>query len=187
MHNGFRKFIASLWEVFEIVLIAVTTVFLIRTFLLQPFLVSGASMEPNFSNGDYLMVDRFTYRVREPARGETVVFRYPEQPGTFFIKRAVALPGERIEIKGTEVRIFRNEEDREGFVLTERYIPSPPRGYGNFNLQLRAGEYFMMGDNRSFSFDSRNWGALLRDNIIGIVRLRLFPFTAFGAVEAPQY
>ncbi len=187
MHTGARKFIASLWEVLEIVIIAVTAVFLIRTFLLQPFLVSGASMEPNFSNGDYLFVDRLTYRIREPERGETIVFRYPQQPSTFFIKRVIGLPGERITIKGSEIRIVKDAEDSQGFILDEKYIPSLPRGYGTLDKQLGKNEYFVMGDNRSFSFDSRNWGAVPSDNIIGVVRLRLFPFSAFGAVEAPTY
>lgn len=184
MGKSFRQLLLSLWEVLEVVVIAVATVFAIRTFLLQPFLVSGASMEPNFREGDYLFVDRLTYRVREPIRGETVVFRYPEEPSTFFIKRIIGLPGEVIRIENGTIWVSRGDEEQE---LGEVYLSPEYRGSGSFRTTLGTDEYFVMGDNRNASFDSRNWGSLPEENIIGIVRMRVFPFTAFGAVKAPHY
>lgn len=182
--NPFRQLLASIWEVVEVVVIAVFTVFLIRTFLLQPFLVSGASMEPNFSDGDYLFVDRLSYRLRPPLRGEIVVFRYPQDPSTFFIKRIIGLPGETVHVGNGLVSIVSTGGE---MALHEPYLPPNRLTAGSFSTTLDAGEYFVMGDNRDFSFDSRNWGALPRVDMIGIVRLRVFPFNAFGATHVPQY
>ena len=117
-----RKFLASLLEIFEIAVIAIVAVFLVRTFLIQPFLVSGTSMSPNFSNGDYVLVDELTYRIRPPERGEVVVFHDPEDYGTYFIKRIIGLPGERVTIASDTVTVY-NASDPAGFALDETYLP----------------------------------------------------------------
>ena len=101
-------FLFAVWEVLEVVLVAVVTVFVIRTFLVQPFLVSGASMEPNFGNGNYLLIDEVSYRFREPERGEVVVFRYPDNPSVYYIKRLIGLPGEEIKVRGAISELLRN-------------------------------------------------------------------------------
>src|SRR5579871_3817847 len=98
-----RKFLASFLEVVEIALVAVAAVFVVRTYLVQPFLVSGSSMVPNFQNGDYVLVDEFTYRVRPPERGEVDVFHDPEDWSTYFIKRVIGLPGEKVTINNNAV------------------------------------------------------------------------------------
>lgn len=178
-----RKILWSLFEVFQTVAIAVVAVFFVRTFIAQPFLVSGASMEPTFSNGDYLLVDELTFRFREPVRGEVVVFRYPGDDRSFYIKRVIGLPGERVVIKGNEVAVW-----REGapVVLSEPYVA---RGVvsGDIDVTLGAYEYYVLGDNRGFSFDSRSWGPLQDDHMIGLVRMRLWPFSSALAISAPSY
>ena len=179
-----KKFWASIWEVLEIVLISVVTVFVIRQFLAQPFLVSGASMEPNFSDGQYLIIDEITYRFREPERGEVVVFRYPKNRKVFFIKRIVGLPGERVVIRDGKVRVFHGQK---GVVLDEAYIQDNEATIGAVDMTLDAGQYFLLGDNRSHSFDSRSWGSVSRKDIIGIARLRLFPLNHLGVIEKPSY
>jgi signal peptidase I len=93
----------------------------VRTFLAQPFLVSGASMEPNFSGGNYLLIDEITYRVREPQRGEVIVFRYPGDPSIYYIKRIVGLPQERVVIKNGEVDVYK--KDGSEVLLDEKYLP----------------------------------------------------------------
>ena len=175
-----KQFLLSVWEVVEVVVVAVVTVFIIRSYLVQPFLVSGASMEPNFSSGDYLIIDEISYRFRDPKRGEAIVFRYPENPEIFYIKRVIGLPGERVVIRDGVVTIF-NEESSEGFTLNESYIAPAVRTSGNVETLLSEGEYFVVGNNRNYSFDSRSWGVLPKENFIGLVRLRLFPFTEFKA------
>lgn len=183
MNRQFRKFVQSAWEVFEITLIAVVTVFLIRTFLVQPFLVSGASMEPNFSHGNYLLIDEITYRFRKPNRGEVVVFRYPLDRDIFFIKRIIGMPGERVVSQGGRIRIFKDSEE---IALQESYLSGIKSG-DNFDVKLNAEQYFVLGDNRSHSFDSRNWGAVSREDIVGLTRLRVLPLRDFGLFETPSY
>ena len=143
-------------------------------------------MVPNFSNGDYLLVDELTYRFRPPERGEVVVFRYPNDLSTYFIKRIVGLPGERIVIKDNKITVY-NQTTSRGFVLDESYLPKSVYTNGDEEFKLKDGQYLTLGDNRSYSFDSRSWGPLLKDDIIGLVRLRLWPITDLRAFAAPQY
>lgn len=174
-----RIFLLAIWEVLEVVLVAVITVFLIRSFLIQPFLVSGASMEPNFGSGNYLLIDELTYRFREPQRGEVIVFRYPENPSTYYIKRIIGLPGEKVEIQKGAVKII--EAGGGEFVLREDYLPPGIVTSGNKSVALGPVEYYMLGDNRNYSFDSRSWGPMDKKYIVGIARLRLFPVSQVQA------
>lgn len=165
-----RKFLLSIWEVAEVIIVAAVSIFIIYKFIAQPFLVQGASMEPNFSNGNYLIVDEITYRFQEPSRGEVIVFRNPTNESEFYIKRIIGLPGERVVIKDSKVYV-------DGTLLEERYLPADLRFPNTIDTTLKADEYFVMGDNRLHSFDSRSWGALKEDKIIGAVRLRFWPLT----------
>lgn len=185
-----RRFFASLLEVVEVALVALGAVFLIRTFLVQPFLVSGASMAPSFQNGDYLLVDEVSYRFREPARGEVIVFRYPNDESTFFIKRIIGLPGERVILSGGKVKVV-SPSHPEGETLDESYLPgttfTSSHGGNKAEFYVQEGEYLVLGDNRSYSYDSRDWGMLKKKEVIGLVRLRLLPVTGFTVFAAPSY
>lgn len=169
---------------------ALVAVFLIRTFLVQPFLVSGASMAPNFQDGNYLLIDEVSYRFREPARGEVVVFRYPNDESTFFIKRIIGLPGERVVLVNGKVKVF-NDEHPDGIVLDESYLPpttfTSSRGGDKAEFRVSDEEYLVFGDNRSYSYDSRDWGTLKKKELIGLVRLRLWPVKGFTVFAAPEY
>ena len=171
-----KSFFLAVWEVLEVVVVAVVTVFVIRTFLIQPFLVSGASMEPNFSSGNYLIIDEITYQFREPRRGEVVVFRYPNNKSVYYIKRIIGLSGETVTVKNGSVMIY-NQEYPDGLTLDETYLNQGLRTTGNFSKTLKPNEYFVLGDNRNYSFDSRSWGPLAKGYIIGIARLRLLPIS----------
>ena len=175
-----KQFLLFAWETLEMIVIAGITVFVIRTFLAQPFLVSGASMSSNFNSGDYLIVDEITYRFDDPKKGDVVVFRYPNDPSTFYIKRIVGLPSDRIKIEGGDV--FVNEQK-----VNEPYLDESVQTLGDVNLILEEGYYFVMGDNRYHSFDSRSWGPLEREKIVGLARLRLFPFNTIGILQRPAY
>ncbi len=181
-----RKFFASLLEVIEVAVIAVGAVFIVRTYLVQPFLVSGTSMYPNFSNGDYVLTDELTYRFRPPERGEVVVMHDPQDFSTFFIKRIIGLPGERVVIKNDQVTIF-NHDHPNGMSLDETYLPKSIMTGGDYDVTLSTSTYFMMGDNRQYSYDSRSWGPLPSKNIVGLVRFRLWPVTQIEAFAAPKY
>ncbi len=182
MSIGMRKILWAFFEIIETVTIAVVAVFLVRTFVAQPFLVSGASMEPSFYNGDYLLIDELAYRFREPTRGEVVVFKYPGDHRSFYIKRLIGLPGERVTIESGQVAIYNGNNEK---VLQEPYLHNQTAG--RFDVVLSSNQYFVMGDNRSFSFDSRNWGPLAKGEIVGLVRFRLWPVSQAMAFAAPSY
>ncbi len=178
-----KKILWSFFEIIETVAIAVVAVVLVRTFVVQPFVVSGASMEPTFYNGNYLLVDELAYRFRSPERGEVIVFRYPGDRRSFYIKRVIGLPGEHIVLDNGKVSVYNNGVKQ---VLDERYLfESMPSG--SFDTTLGQNEYFVMGDNRNFSFDSRSWGPLSQTDIIGVVRIRLWPLNEVQAFAAPLY
>jgi signal peptidase I len=181
-----RKFFASLLEVLEIAVIAVAAVFIVRSFLVQPFLVSGTSMVPTFSNGDYVLTDELTYRIRPPERGEVVVFHDVSDPSTYLIKRIIGLPGETVIIKNNTVTI-ENKQNPNGFGLNETYLPVGTITSGDEDITLSSSSYFMMGDNRAVSYDSRSWGPLPASNIVGLVRFRLWPLNAITIFSAPHY
>jgi signal peptidase I len=181
-----RKFLASLLEIFEIAVIAIVAVFLVRTFLVQPFLVSGTSMVPNFSNGDYVLVDELTYRIRPPERGEVVVFHDPEDYSTYFIKRIIGLPGEQVTIASDTIMVV-NASHPAGFTLDESYLPNGVITSGTETYALSSSTYLLLGDNRPASYDSRSWGPLPAKNIVGLVRIRLWPIDAITAFAAPKY
>ena len=181
-----KQFLGSVYEILEVVAISLFTVFIIRTYLVQPFLVSGASMDPNFSNGNYLIIDELSYRFRDPVRGEVVVFKYPGDKKTFYIKRIIGLPSEQVVVSDGSVKIY-NQGNKDGFMLSEEYLNTDIKTLGNSDMTLGKDEYFVLGDNRNQSFDSRNWGSVSREAIIGITRVRLLPVTKVSLFETPQY
>jgi signal peptidase I len=181
-----KNFFLFILEISKIVAIALLIVIPIRYFIFQPFYVKGASMEPNFRDGDYLIIDEITYKFKAPERGEVIVFRYPNDPSQRYIKRIIGLPGETIEIEQGKIIIY--DEDENGQVLEELdYLPASTLTPGDIRLVLEENEYFVLGDNRVASADSRRWGSLPRGNIIGRALIRAWPPTAFAKIEAPAY
>ena len=179
--KAFFSFFLFVWEILKIVIIALVIVIPIRYFLFQPFIVKGQSMEPNFENSNYLIVDELSYRFRDPQRGEVVVFRYPRNISQRFIKRIIGLPGEKIEIEAGVVMM-------NGKILDEsKYLLLGVQTSGDIQISLDENEYFVLGDNRISSFDSRQWGTLPRKNIIGRVYFRAWPITDLTKFEVPSY
>lgn len=154
-------------------LLSVAIVLPIRLFIASPFIVNGASMDPTFHTGEYLIIDQVTYRFSEPERGDVVVFHYPEDPSKFFIKRIIGLPGEKITFEGEQIRIM-NDEYPEGFFLEQNFLEHTSIDNGIF-FDLKDDEYIVLGDNRTGSSDSRSWGAVNEKLIVGRAFLRLFP------------
>ncbi|MCX6721123.1 MAG: signal peptidase I [Candidatus Staskawiczbacteria bacterium] len=175
------------WELLKIALIAFVIVAPIRYFLFQPFIVSGDSMVPNFHSGDYLIVDEISYKFSQPQRGDVIVFNFPLQPSERFIKRIIGLPGETVQVKDGNVYIISNGKTSQ---VPEKYLPRDLKTYGpngDLTVTVNPNEYFVMGDNRDRSYDSRMWGLVPQKNIIGKAFLRIFPVTALSAVSSPLY
>ena len=180
-----KKFFSLIWEIAKIVIIAALIVVPIRYFLFQPFFVRGQSMNPSFENGDYLIIDEISYRFRDPQRGEVIVFKSPRNPSQRFIKRIIGLPGETIEIEDGKIIIYKDGQPQ---VLDEsEYLSLNLLTPGDIQITLGENNYFVLGDNRAFSFDSRRFGSLPKNKIIGRVIFRAWPFVALAKIEAPAY
>ena len=183
-----KNFLAYVFELVKVVAISLAIIIPIRYYLIQPFYVKGASMEPNFYDKEYLIIDEISYRFHEPARGDIVVFRYPKNPEEFFIKRVIGLPGEKVQLKDGSVYII-NQNYPNGVQLTEDYLPGDLRTYGLSEEPTPLGEdeYYVLGDNRNSSKDSRSFGLVAKKYITGRVLLRGWPFSRFNLFSAPQY
>lgn len=180
-----KNLLYFLWEIAKIAIIALVIVAPIRYFLFQPFIVKGASMAPTFQTGDYLIIDELSYKFRTPQRGEVIVFRYPYDLSQRYIKRIIGLPGETIEINDGKITISKNFETK---ILDEsNYLLSDINTPGNMQIALDDNEYFVLGDNRIASSDSRQWGTLPKKDIIGRVFLRAFPFASLTKFQSPSY
>ncbi|MDD5291306.1 MAG: signal peptidase I [Patescibacteria group bacterium] len=185
MLKGFFSFI---FELIKIIVISLVIIIPIRYFLVQPFYVKGASMEPNFYDQEYLIIDEISYRFSKPERGDIIVFRYPKNPQEFFIKRIIGLPGEKIQIKDGQVRIL-NNGNPDSFILKEPYLASGTKTYSLTEdvVSLGEEEYFVLGDNRNSSKDSRSFGPVNRSFVTGKVVLRGWPFSRITLFKLPQY
>lgn len=160
-------------------------VIIVRVFLVQPFIVDGSSMEPNFHDKEYILVDKLSYRFRAPARGEVIVFHPPNFPTENYIKRIIGLPGDTVDIANGKI-------DVNGVEISEPYLNSLPSDTTTVinlppKVKVPAGQYFVLGDNRNHSSDSREWGLLPKANIIGRTWLVVLPIHDFGFVFDPAY
>lgn len=163
-------------------IVALALAFLIRFFIAAPYIVSGASMEPTFDDLQYLIVDRVTYDLSTPQRGDVIVFDLPQNTSRALIKRVIGLPGETVKLSGNSVIII-NKYHPAGFTLSEPYLdPHNLGGETDMSVTLGPDQYFVLGDNRKVSADSRLWGTLPRADIVGRVAVRLFPFTKLGVL-----
>ena len=181
-----QEILAFIWETIKLVIVSLLIIIPVRYFLIQPFFVKGASMENTFHDGDYILIDEISYRFQDPVRGDITVFRFPQDQSQFFIKRVIGLPGETIEVKDNTVTIF-NRQQPNGFRLAESYLSDGQITFGNLHIVLSDKEYFVMGDNRLHSSDSRSWGTLPRPLITGRVFFRAWPLTKIGAFQKPTY
>lgn len=173
-----------LWETAKIVIISLLIIIPIRYFIVQPFFVRGDSMTPGFNDGEYLIIDELSYRFSDPKRGDVIVFRFPKNPSQFFIKRIIGVPDEKIVIKDDKVIIV-NQDNPTGFELNEQYLTEPT--LGSLEVKLDDNDYFVLGDNRDSSSDSRRWGPLPEHLIIGKVWLRAWPINRAQAFSSPTY
>lgn len=168
-----REHLENAWDLVKFAALALAIVIPVRLFIAQPFVVSGDSMVPTFHDKEYLIIDEISYITGEPHRGDVIVFRYPGDPSRFFIKRIIGMPNEKITFKNGEVTIT-NAQNKETLKLVEPYLNEAFGTSGTFTTGIN--EYFVLGDNRNRSSDSRSWGILPRKNIIGRAYLRLYPF-----------
>ena len=176
-----KTFMQGLGEWVKVIIIALIIALPVRFFIAEPFIVQGASMDPTFSTGQFLIVDRLSYRFENPHRGDVVVFEYPMNPSVYYIKRIIGLPGETVEVDHGVVTI-KNEEHPDGLVLKEPYIDESHISTDTLLQTLGPTQYFVMGDNRAQSSDSRMWGPLNENLIVGRPIIRLTPVDAISVL-----
>lgn len=193
--KGFaRELFSFVWEVLRMVAFSLIIILPIRYFVVQPFFVKGSSMIPNFHNQEYILVDRWTYHFGRPERGDVIVFRYPGNPKEFYIKRILGLPGESIIVGDNAVVVF-NERFPDGFSVAEQtYLPATNPTYCGNNttfcgrkVEIKENEYYVMGDNREHSSDSRAFGPVNKSFIAGLAWLRLWPLDEISSVPRVMY
>ncbi len=176
-----------IWDLIKVFVISLLIIIPIRYYIGQPFIVSSISMNPTLYQGQYLIVDQLSYRLHQPQRGDIIVFKYPKDTTQYFIKRLIGLPGERVEIKDNHVYIY-NSEHPNGFVLNEPYLPPgtiTSADGGQASITLGKDEFYALGDNRPSSLDSRFWGPVPRNDMVGRAWVRIYPFNV--ATKFPHY
>ncbi len=180
-----KKVTSFFFDIIEVVVVALAIFVVVYLFLFQPHQVKGASMDPNFHDGEYILTDKVSYRFGAPKRGDVVIFRAPQNRELDYIKRVIGLPGERIKVYADQVFI-------NGQILNESYLKNTPTYPGDFlrsgqEFQIPADEYIVLGDNRLHSSDSRAWGPVAREDIIGKAWLRYWPPQDFGLLPSVSY
>lgn len=180
---GILKKIGSFFlDIIQTIVVALAIFVIVYLFFFQPHQVKGNSMMPNFSNGEYLLTDKITYRFQEPKKGDVIIFTAPKNQEYEYIKRIIGLPAETIRIEGGEIFI-------NGEKLKEEYLSQKTKTHSGHFLKegqlftIPEGQYFVIGDNRDHSSDSREWGTVPKENIIGRAWLRYWPFDKFGLVN----
>ena len=189
--SGSERTFHLLWEIAKTIAIIVLAALLIRAFLIKPFFVQGESMEPNYQDGDYLLVNQLSYRLHKPDRGDVIVFDAPPEEGTNYIKRIIALPGETVDLKNGKFEI-RNAKHSNGVTIDEPYVHDgiyTQSSGDQTHWEVAEDEYFTVGDNREpgKSLDSRSWGALPKEKIIGKVWMRAYPLQSIGFVKHQEF
>lgn len=160
------------WEWIKVIVIAIIIATIVRHFIIEPFIVEGVSMDPTFKTGHFLIIDRLSYRFHEPRRGDVIVLINPNDHSEYFIKRIIGLPGETVTLENGNLKITSGSTTQE---IKEPYIADIHKSFNNAEYNLNNKQYFVMGDNRAESSDSRAWGPVERDLIIGRPMIRLFP------------
>jgi len=180
-----QKVLQFIIDLLKVICISLAIIIPVRYFLIQPFYVKGASMEPTFYDHEYLIIDEISYRLKVPQRGDVVVFRYPKEPSQYFIKRVIGLPGETVEI--SDNRIFIIKDGQKTMIEENDYLSDEVKTYGNKTWTLGENEYYVMGDNREYSLDSRGFGPVNRELIVGRVWLRGWPVWRAGFFPKIEY
>ena len=157
---------------------------LFRAFVMVPYLVEGPSMQPNYHDRQYLLINQLTYKLRSPERGETIIFHFPKDTSQDYIKRIIGLPGETIEIADCRVKI--NSQIMVEDYLLPNQCTETENGQSSETVTLEQNQYFVMGDNRDQSSDSRSWGVVPKKNIVGRAWYSIYPFSYFGLIRNPQ-
>lgn len=181
-----KRAIAAVFDFLQGIVVFLAILVMIYLFVMSPQEINGASMEPNFHNGEYILTNKIIYKLKGPQRGDVVIFKSPRNKDIDYIKRIISLPGETISLRGNAFYV-------NGQRLEEPYIPDNTPIFGgsylreNEEVVITPGVYFVIGDNRPHSSDSREFGPVPLTDFIGKAILRYWPFDKFGVIPQPNY
>lgn len=187
MFEGLKSIFGVVWEFVEAVVFALMIFFVCYLLLFQPNQVKGHSMEPTFHDGEYILTDKISYRLGTPQRGDVVVFSSPMDAEVDFIKRIIGLPGETVKISAGKVYI--NDKILDESIYLDPSVYTGPESYLSENKELiiPSGYFFVLGDNRMQSSDSRDFGPVQPSKFVGKVFFRYWPVNRFGRIENVNY
>lgn len=187
MEDDENNLLRRLWlwflDFIETIVIALAIFVVVYRFLFQPHQVKGSSMYDNFHDGEYLLTDKVTYRFRSPERGDVIVFKAPQNEDYDYIKRVIALPGDTVKINSGQVFVNNALVDESGFLDERVTTHAGLYTKEGQSVTVPAAEYFVMGDNRNNSSDSREWGPVPQANLVGRAWLRYWPINELGVVD----
>lgn len=182
-----RKIGAFFVDIIETIVIALAIFVVVYLFFFQPHQVRGASMEPNFYDGEYILTDKISYRFKQPQRGDVIVFKSPKNPDVDYIKRIIGLPGESITITNGHIGINQYQLDEISYLPSDVKVNPGSFTTEDKSFKIPPNEYFVMGDNRPRSSDSREWGTVSKNDIIGKSLLCYWPINCIGFIPKVIY
>lgn len=184
--NSFKRAIAAFFDFLQGIVVMLALLVMVYLFIMSPQEISGRSMEPNFYNGEYILTNKIEYKFTDPQRGDVVIFKSPRNPDIDFIKRIIALPGESVSISDGSIYV-------NGRQLIEPYLSPDIFVFGGSYLpegserMIPQGTYFVVGDNRPHSSDSREFGPIAKEEFIGKALLRYWPFDRVGFIDTTPF
>jgi signal peptidase I len=185
--NFIARGIAALFDFLQGIVVFLAILVMVYLFLLSPQEINGQSMDPTFHNGEYILTNKVEYKIKDPARGDVVIFKSPRNKEVDYIKRVIGLPGERIKLVNSTY--YLNDKPLDESAYLAETVKTYPGSFLTENVEytIPAGKYFVSGDNRTHSSDSREFGPIPKEDFIGKALLRYFPFDRTGLIKNPFY
>lgn len=184
--GGIKRAVAAFFDFLQGIVVVLALLVMVYLFIMSPQEINGESMEPNFHNGEFILTNKVLYKFRQPERGDVVIFKSPPDPTIDYIKRIIGLPGDTVTVQNNAMYV-------NGQKVVEPYLaPDTPIFGGTFlaegqSIVLTPDTYFMMGDNRAHSSDSRDFGPVNESAFIGTAVFRYWPLSALGPIPHPTY
>lgn len=184
--ESIKRAVAALFDFLQGIVVILALMVMVYLFVMSPQEINGASMEPNFYNGEFILTNKVEYRVGNPKRGDVVIFKSPKNKDIDYIKRVIGLPGDTVALRHNAIYVNGNKLE-EAYLTPGVVIFGESYLHENQEVTIPQGKYFVLGDNRPHSSDSREFGPIAKENFIGKAFLRYWPFSQFGTIPHPTY
>ncbi len=181
-----KRAVAAFFDFLQGIVVILAILVMVYLFIMSPQEINGASMEPNFHNGEFILTNKVLYKFRDPIRGDVIIFKSPKNKEVDYIKRIIGLPGDTVKLQNNSFYV-------NGQKVDEPYLSPDSTIFGgsflreNEEITVPPGQYFLAGDNRPHSSDSREFGTIAKEDFIGTAIFRYFPFSQMGVLPHPTY